>query len=155
MPKDYYHILGIMKSATEDDIKRAYRKLAHQYHPDKAGGDDKKFKEINEAYQILSDKNKRAQYDRFGTAEGSFGGAGGPGGAQWGGFGGGVPPNWEGFGGFDPQNMSDMGDFGDMFESIFEGMGMRGHRKTYEKGADLEIQEQISLEEAFRGIKKH
>src|SRR5580698_3520908 len=111
MPKDYYTILGITKTATEDEIKRAYRKLAHQYHPDKSGGDDKKFKEINEAYQILSDKNKRAQYDRFGTAEGpaGFGGFGGnaggnPGGVQWGGF-----------GGFDPQNMGDMGDFGDMF----------------------------------------
>jgi molecular chaperone DnaJ len=139
MPKDYYHILGITKAATEDEIKKAYRKLAHQYHPDKSGGDDKKFKEINEAYQVLSDKNKRAQYDRLGAAEGPVG----PGAGQWGGF-----------GGFDPQNMGDMGDFGDMFESIFEGMGMRGHRKTYEKGADLEIQEQISLEEAFRGIKK-
>src|ERR1700722_5497240 len=129
MPKDYYKILGITKAATEDEVKRAYRKLAHQYHPDKAGGDDKKFKEINEAYQVLSDKNKRAQYDRFGTADGAagFGGGAGPAGAQWGGFGG--AEGFGGFGGFDPQNMGDMGDFGDMFESIFEGMGMRGHRK--------------------------
>src|SRR5579872_5623754 len=116
MAKDYYQILGINKNATEDEIKKAYRKLAQQYHPDKAGGDEKKFKEINEAYQVLSDKNKRAQYDRFGTADpmGGFGG----GGQQWGGFGGGFPgggfpgggqPNWEGF---DPSNM---GDFGDIF----------------------------------------
>src|SRR5277367_5638904 len=102
MAKDYYNILGIGKSASEDDIKKAYRKLAHQYHPDKTGGDDKKFKEINEAYQVLSDKNKRAQYDRFGTAEpmGGFGGGAG----QWAG---GVPPGFEGFGfggaGFDPR----------------------------------------------------
>src|SRR5271154_4713855 len=132
MPKDYYGILGVSKGANEDEIKKAYRKLAHQYHPDKTGGDEKKFKEINEAYQILSDKNKRAQYDRFGTAEPM----GGFNGAQWGGFQGGVPPNWEGFGGFggfDPQSVSDMGDLGDMFESIFEGFGARPPRKTYEK----------------------
>jgi len=98
--KNYYDILGVGKTATEDDIKRAYRKLAHKYHPDKSGGDESKFKEINEAYQVLSDKGKRAQYDRFGTAGGpaGFGGAGGgfnPGaGGQWGGFGGGNV-NWE------------------------------------------------------------
>src|SRR5579862_8350758 len=116
MAKDYFNILGISKTATEDEIKKAYRKLAHQFHPDKTGGDDKKFKEINEAYQVLSDKTKRAQYDRFGSAEpmGGFGG-----GQQWGGFPGGAPPNWEGFG-FDPNNMQDMGDFGDIFESFFE-----------------------------------
>ncbi len=144
--KDYYIILGVQKSASEEEIKKAYRKLAHQYHPDKAGGDEKKFKEINEAYQVLSDKNKRAQYDRFGTADpaGGFGGAGGfPGGAQWGGA-----------GGFDPSQFGDMGDFGDIFESFFEGLGVRPRRKTYEKGSDLEIQEQITLEEAFRGTVK-
>ena len=64
--QDYYEILGVSKSASEDEIKKAFRKLAHKYHPDKAGGDEKKFKEINEAYQVLSDKNKRSQYDRFG-----------------------------------------------------------------------------------------
>src|SRR5579862_8474215 len=125
MAKDYFNILGISKTATEDEIKKAYRKLAHQYHPDKTGGDDKKFKEINEAYQVLSDKNRRAQYDRFGTAEpmGGFGGGGaGAGGfnaAQWGGF------------GFDPSQFGgDMGDLNDVVESIFEGMGMRPRRKT-------------------------
>lgn len=143
MPKDYYKILGVTKTASEDEIKKAYRKLAHQYHPDKAGGDEKKFKEINEAYQILSDKNKRATYDRFGTADmPGFGGQGGGFNAQqWG----------AGFG-FDPSQFSDMGDLGDMMESIFEGMGVRSRRKTYETGADLEIQEDISLEEAFRGV---
>ena len=141
MPKDYYQILGVTKTATEDEIKKAYRKLAHQYHPDKTGGDDKKFKEINEAYQILSDKQKRLQYDRFGNADpmGGFGGFGR--GAQ-----GGVPPGFEGFG--------DMGDLNDMMESIFEGFGVGPRRKTYEKGADLEVQEEISLEDAFRGITK-
>lgn len=66
MAKDYYEILGVSKNATEDEIKRVYRKLAHQYHPDKNKGDDKKFKEINEAYQVLGNKEKRAQYDQFG-----------------------------------------------------------------------------------------
>jgi len=156
MAKDYYNVLGIAKTATEDEIKKAYRKLAHQYHPDKTGGDDKKFKEINEAYQILSDRNKRLQYDRFGNADpmGGFGAGGqgaGFGGAQWGGFGqggqGGVPPGFEGFG--------DMGDLGDMMESIFEGFGVGSRRKTYEKGSDLEVQEEITLEEAFRGVTKN
>jgi molecular chaperone DnaJ len=145
MPKDYYHILGIAKTASDEEVKKAYRKLAHQYHPDKPGGDEKKFKEINEAYQVLSDKAKRLQYDRTGTVNQSFNGAG-----QWGGVGG-VPPNWEGFG-FDPQNFGDMGDIGDIFETFFGGMGVRPQRKTYERGSDLEVQEEITLEEAFRGI---
>jgi len=87
MPKDYYEILGVPKTATEDEIKRAYRKLAHQYHPDKNGGDDKKFKEINGAYQVLGNKEKKEQYDRFGR---TFDGAPGEG-FPHGGF--------EGFGG--------------------------------------------------------
>lgn len=75
MPKDYYEILGVPKSASGDEIKRAYRKLAHQHHPDKSGGEDKKFKEINEAYQVLGNAEKREQYDRFGqTFEGAPGG---------------------------------------------------------------------------------
>jgi molecular chaperone DnaJ len=151
MAKDYYNILGVTKAASEEDIKKAYRKLAHQYHPDKPGGDERKFKEINEAYQVLSDKAKRAQYDRFGTAD-PMGGFGGNAGAQWGGFPGGVPPNWEGFGGFDPQNFGDMGDLGDVFESFFEGLGVRSPRRTYERGSDLELREEISLEESFRGV---
>jgi molecular chaperone DnaJ len=154
MPKDYYQILGVAKGASEDEIKRAYRKLAHQYHPDKTGGDEARFKEINEAYQVLSDKQKRAQYDRFGTAD-QFGTggqwAGGPGAWGAGGFPGGFNVNWEGF---DPGQFSNMGDMGDMFESFFEGLGMRPKRKTYEHGADLEAQESISLEEAFRGVVK-
>lgn len=156
MTKDYYSILGVAKNATDDDIKKAYRKLAHEYHPDKPGGNEAKFKEINEAYQVLSDKAKRAQYDRFGSAGPT--GAGGFGG-NWGGFSAQGNPNdyagqgWGGFG-FDPQNVADMGDFGDIFESIFEGFGGQPRRKTYEKGSDLEIQEPITLEEAFRGVLK-
>ncbi len=154
MPKDYYQILGVSKTASEEDVKKAYRKLAHQYHPDKSGGDEKKFKEINEAYQILSDKAKRAQYDRFGTAEPMGGFPGGAQGAQWGGFqGGGFPGGFEGFG-FDPSQFQGAGDMGDIFEDLFEGLGMRPRRKTYERGSDLEMREEITLEEAFRGIVK-
>ncbi|MDE2019027.1 MAG: molecular chaperone DnaJ [Patescibacteria group bacterium] len=161
MAKDYYQILGIAKTASDEEIKKAYRKLAHQFHPDKPGGDERKFKEINEAYQVLSDKNKRMQYDRFGSAEPFGPGAGAgqwpggfPGGfnVNWGGFPGGTP-NWEGFGaGFDPENFS--GDLNDVFESFFEGIGVRPRRKTYDRGSDLEVQEQITLEEAFRGVSR-
>jgi len=146
--KDYYSILGIAKTASEDEVKKAYRKLAHRYHPDKAGGDETKFKEINEAYQVLSDKNKRAQYDRFGTADPMGGFGGGPGG-----FPGGGQVNWENMG-FDPSQFGDMGDFGDIFETFFEGLGVRPRRKTYEKGSDIEVQTQVTLEEAFKGTMK-
>jgi len=74
MQKDYYKILGVSKNASEEEIKKAYHRLAHQYHPDKAGGDEKKFKEISEAYQILSNKEKRVQYDRFGQVFSEGGG---------------------------------------------------------------------------------
>ncbi len=150
--KDYYKILGISKAASDDDIKKAYRKLAHQHHPDKAGGNESKFKEINEAYQVLSNKTKKANYDRFGTAEqmGGFPGGGG----QWGGFPGGIP-NWDGFGfNVDGQGFSDIGDLGEIFDNLFEGLGVRPRRRTYERGSDLEVAEEISLEEAFRGINK-
>ena len=149
MNKDYYQILGVAKTATDDEIKKAYRKLAHQYHPDKPGGDEGKFKEINEAYQVLSDRMKRAQYDRFGTAEPMGGFGAGP---QWGGFpgaGGGFPGGFDfDFGG---QGFNDIGDLGDIMENFFEGIGVRPARKTYERGSDLEVHEEITLEEAFRG----
>ena len=146
--KDYYQLLGVSKGASEEEIKKAYRTLAHRYHPDKAGGDETKFKEINEAYQVLSDKTKRAQYDHFGTAEPGAG-FGGFGGNQWNG----ANVNWGGMG-FDPSQFGDAGDFGDIFETIFEGMGGRPRRKTYEKGSDLEVREEVMLEEAFRGVVK-
>ena len=76
MSKDYYKILGVNKSATKDEIKKAFYKLAHQHHPDKNGGDDKKFKEVNEAYQVLSDDKKRTHYDQFGTNPGAGGNPG-------------------------------------------------------------------------------
>lgn len=152
--KDYYKILGVSRDASEEEIKKAYRRLAHQYHPDKSGGDEAKFKEINEAYQVLSDREKRARYDRFGTAEpfGGFSAQGRPAsgwpGVDFGGFyaqdgeGG-----WEGFTG-------DIGDLGDIFETFFEGLGVRPRRPTYRRGSDLETVQEITLEEAFRGTVK-
>ena len=140
MAKDYYKILGVSKSASSDELKKAYRKLAHQYHPDKPSGDEAKFKEINEAYQVLSDAKKRSSYDQFGTSEPFGGGGGNP----FSGFGG---------GGFNV-NMEDLGDLGDVFESVFEGMGFAGSRRTYQRGSDLEIPIKISLEEAYKGAVK-
>lgn len=108
MAKDYYQILGVSRNATTEEIKRAYRKLAHQHHPDKAGIDgEAKFKEINEAYQILSDSQKRAQYDQFGTVGNSAGShwEGNPSGASW---------DFRDFGGF-----GFGGGLGDIFENIF------------------------------------
>src|SRR3989339_1672700 len=77
MSKDYYKILGVEKTASQEELKKAFRKLAHKYHPDKPGGDEQKFKEVNEAYQIVGDDKKRAQYDQFGAdfdQQGGFGG---------------------------------------------------------------------------------
>lgn len=140
--KDYYKILGLSKGSSVEEIKKAYRKLAQKYHPDKPGGDEKKFKEINEAYQTLSDSQKKEQYDRFGQV-----------------FEGGTP-----FSGFDPSSGagSDFGfgkgfgfeDIGDLFETIFEDLGVRAKRPIYRKGADLEFVQEITLEEAFFGSKK-
>lgn len=136
MNKDYYNILGVERSASDDDIKKAYRKKAHEYHPDKAGGDEKKFKEINEAYQVLGNNEKRRMYDQYGTAE--------PFGAQ-----GGNP-----FGGANPfSGFGDFGDLGEMFEEFFGGRG--GQRKTTgARGSTIQVLEEITLEEAFRGVKK-
>jgi len=114
MAKDYYKVLGVSKNASADEIKRAYRKLALQYHPDKNSSDGEKFKEINEAYQVLSDTQKRSQYDQFGQVGGGFGGFGGFNGFDWsGGFSaqGGPASGWD-FG----------GGFGDIFEDLFSGM---------------------------------
>ena len=147
MAKDYYKTLGIARNATKEDIKKSYRRLAHQYHPDK-GGDEKLFKEINEAYHVLSDENKRAQYDQFGQV--FEGGAGGPqGGFSWPGgirfdFGGGTAES-RGFGDF---------DFADVFEDFFGGEGMGRRRAPPDRGRDLRIGLEVSFEEAIMGAKK-
>lgn len=137
MAKDYYEILGIKKGANDAEIKRAFRTLARKYHPDvnKEAGSSEKFKEINEAYQVLSDPQKKQQYDTFGTA-------GGPSG--FGGFG--------GFGGFEGVDLGDLGGFGDIFDMFFGGRQQRGRRGVGpEDGNDLRYDMEISLEEAFRG----
>ena len=143
---DYYKILGINKGASEDEIKKAFRKLAHKYHPDKKGGDEKKFKEISEAYSVLSDKKKKEQYDKYGRV---FSAGGGPA------YGGGGAGPFGGFGfEFDPSSFSEFSDLGDIFDAFFEGLGVRQKRRTYYRGADLEINSEISLEEAFYGAEK-
>lgn len=156
---DYYKILGISKNASGEDIKKAYRKLAHKYHPDKPGGNEKKFKELNEAYQVLSNPQKKAQYDKFGKVfEGqqSRGGSGGPfgdfdfGQNPFGGAQGGGPFGFN----FDFGQFSEGNDFGDIFDVFFEGLGMKDKRKTYKHGSDMQFTQEITLEEAFNGAEK-
>jgi len=150
MAKDYYDILGVGKSASQDEIKKAYRKLAHKYHPDKGNGDDTKFKEINEAYQTLGNTEKRKQYDQFGQ---SFAGGQGPGGMNWQDF-----ARSAGQGGFGNAggnihfDFGDLGDFEDLFSGIFGGSTRRTSRPT--RGADIELRLHISFEEAVFGTKK-
>ncbi|MCK8787581.1 molecular chaperone DnaJ [Roseomonas sp. NAR14] len=132
--QDYYEILAVARDATEDDLKKAYRKLAMKYHPDRNPGDkaaEARFKELNEAYDVLKDGEKRAAYDRYGHAafeqgQGGFGGAG------------------AGFG----------GAFEDIFEQMFGGLGGRRGGQAAGRGADLRQAVEISLEEAFSGVKK-
>lgn len=132
--KDYYDILGVGKDSSADDIKKAYRKLARKHHPDLNPGDkaaEKKFKEINEAYEILSDSKKRSEYDQFGKA--AFDGTGGFEGFRPGGF--------SGFG----------GGTEDIFSDLFSGFS---HEEVSLKGADLATHLDISLEEAYKGVTK-
>lgn len=139
--RDYYEVLGVDRNATQDEIKRAYRKMAKKYHPDvnKAPDAEEKFKEVNEAYEVLSDENKKAAYDRYGHAAFEQGGAGA------GGFGGG----FSGFGGFD-----DM-DFGDIFGSFFGGGGGRSRAQdnSPRQGEDRFMQMNIDFMDAIRGKK--
>lgn len=142
--KDYYKILGVPKSASKEEVKKAFRKLAQQYHPDKKGGDEKKFKELSEAYAVLGDEKKRAQYDQFGSA--------GPGA---GGFGG------QGFSGFDFSQFSRDGfgqggqgaqfefDLGDIFGDMFGGSAHRRRR-----GRDIQLDMELTLSEALLGTEK-
>ncbi|MDZ4063621.1 MAG: molecular chaperone DnaJ [Coriobacteriia bacterium] len=140
--KDYYDILGVKKDAAPEEVKKAFRKLARKHHPD-AGGSEEKFKEINEAYEVLSDDKKRSQYDQYGQYFGGNvpPGAGGPG-AGWPGAGG---------GGFSYQNV-DLGDMGDLFGSMFGG-GVGSHsRSSARRGRDLTYDLNLSFEEAMEGV---
>lgn len=142
MAKDYYEILGVSRDASKEEIKKAYRKLAHMHHPDKAGGNETKFKEINEAYQVLSDDRKRAQYDRFGQ---TFEQAGAKGADPFaGGFGFNDFSQWfsrGGRGGID----IDL-DIDDIFSGIFGG-----RQPGRQKAQDIQVDLTIDLETAYRG----
>jgi molecular chaperone DnaJ len=146
MPKNYYEILGIGKNASKDEIKKAFHQQAHKYHPDKNNGDDKKFKEVNEAYQVLSDDGKRARYDQFGSAEGPMGGGANYGGQQ-GGFGG------FDFSGFQNGQGFDMGDLGDIFGDFFGG-GMGRGTNNARRGRDIQTEIDLSFSESIFGVKR-
>jgi molecular chaperone DnaJ len=144
--RDYYEILGVAKGATNDELKKAYRKLALQFHPDKGGGKESeaKFKEVNEAYSVLSDPEKRKAYDQFGHN--------GPYGAGGGGF----NQQYQQYGGFNGQGSSfdfgDLGGFGDIFETFFGGGGRATKRKA--KGADIAAEIRVDFKEAVFGAEK-
>ena len=138
MSKNYYEVLGVSKEASQDEIKKAYYKLAHKYHPDK-GGDEKKFKEINEAYQILSNKEKKAQYDSFGRT-----------------FEGGAEPGFDfqwAWGRPDANMEFDFADLGDMVEEMF-GFGAPRRKRDSKRGKDIEVDMEIPLEDVLRGKEK-
>lgn len=143
MSKDYYNILGVDKKASKEEIKKAFHKMAHKYHPDKGHGDEAKFKEVNEAYQTLSDDQKRAGYDQFGSD-----------GPQMGGFSGG-----QGFGGFDFSGFNQSGgsgeafefDLGDMFGGMFGGGGRQARKP---RGNDLQTSMTIDFKDSIFGVDK-
>ena len=138
--RDLYEVLGVQKSASESEIKKAYRKLAAQYHPDKNPGDasaEEKFKEVQSAYDVLSEPEKRKQYDTVGSADGRVG--------------------------FDPRNfdfgigstfrVGDLGDLGDLFGGLFNrGGGARARRPEPQRGADLEVPIRLSFEDSLKGL---
>jgi len=166
MSKDYYKILGVEKNATQDEIKKAFKKLAMQHHPDRPGGDEKKFKEINEAFQVLGDNDKRAKFDQFGSDFEQQGGWGQAGGSwedimnafrQQGGFSakGGPASGWN-------FNMGGA-DFGDIFGDFFSAQGgpasgwggggsRRGRRRS--QGRDIQVDVEIDFKEASFGVEK-
>lgn len=145
MNKNYYDILGVNKGASKDEIKKAFYKLAHKYHPDKKEGDEKKFKQVNEAYQVLSDDAKRSKYDQFGSGyENMQQGYGG----RQGGF--------EGFDFSGFQNESadfDFGNLNDIFSDFFTG-GMGRDRTQARRGRDISTEIQISFSESIFGISR-
>jgi molecular chaperone DnaJ len=138
MSQNYYELLGITKNASKQEIKKAFRAKAKEHHPDK-GGDEAKFKEINQAYETLSDEQKRAYYDQFGSSAGMGGG----------GFSGGM-------GGFDFGGQAgEMGGFEDVFSSFFGFGGRQSQSKTRkQKGADLEVEVLLTFDESINGVVK-
>ncbi len=140
MAKDYYQILGIDKSATAEEIKKAFRRLAHQHHPDKQGGDEAKFKEINGAYQVLSDPEKRQQYDQYGSAFEQTGGAQG--------F------NWQDFQSAGGAQGFDFGNVSDLFGDFFSFGGAGGGRQGRNRAADIHMDQEIEFKESFEGVSR-
>ncbi len=151
MGKDYYKILGVEKSASAEDIKKAFRRLAHQYHPDKKGGNEDKFKEVNEAYQVLGDADKRGKYDQFGS---DF--------EQQGGFGSGM--SWDDFmraargqaggGGFGGGNFGGI-NFEDVFGDIFGFGGFGGGRgRGQTRGHDIQVDIEVDLRDTVFGVER-
>ncbi len=146
MSKDYYKILGVSRNASTEEIKKAFRRLAHKYHPDKEGGDAEKFKEVNEAYQVLSDPKKRAQYDRFGSAFEQAQASGG----------------FRGFEGFrDFSDFAngygfDIDDLGDIFGgfSDFFGFGRTRGKTGSRRGRDIQVDLEIDFNQAVKGAEK-
>ena len=148
MAKDYYTTLGIQKNASKEEVKKAFHKMAHKYHPDKKEGDEAKFKEVNEAYQVLSDDKKRAQYDQFGS---NFNQASGGYQGQQGGF--------SGFEGFDFSGFQngggaefDFGNLNDIFSDFFTG-GMGGSAQA-RRGRDISTEIQISFSDSVFGANR-
>jgi molecular chaperone DnaJ len=138
--RDLYEVLGVSKGASQDEIKKAYRKLARQYHPDKNPGDaeaEERFKEVQAAYDVLSDPAKRQEYDRVGSR--IFAGAGGPGGGNF---------QWSG-------NIGDLGDLSDLFGGLFGGgrtASTRSRRSSGERGRDVEVPVNLSFEDSLKGV---
>jgi len=148
MSKDYYNILGVGKSASPDDIKKAFREKAHKFHPDKAGGDEAKFKELNEAYQVLGDSQKRSQYDQYGQTFEQARAGGGFSGFE--GF-----RDFSGFSNGFNINLDDLGDimggFGDIFG--FSAQGGQGRRRT-KRGSDIEVILNVDFKQAVFGAER-
>src|SRR3954462_3738229 len=133
--KDLYGTLGVSKGASQDEIKKAYRKLARQYHPDANPGDasaEERFKEVQGAYDVLSDPEKRKQYDRFGSQNGRGPGPGGV--------------NFEGF------DFADLGDLGDIFGGLFGARGRAQQQPRGQRGSDLEVEVRLSFEDSLKGV---
>ena len=146
MTKDYYEILGVNKGASKDEIKKAFYKLAHKYHPDKKEGNEAKFKQVNEAYQVLSDDAKRSKYDQYGAGFENV--SQGYGGAQQGGVGG------FDFSGFQNDSAEfDFGNLNDIFSDFFGG-GMSGRRREVRRGRDISTEVQISFSDSIFGTNR-
>jgi len=141
VPRDLYAVLGVPRDASKEDIKRAYRKLSKELHPDRNKGNketEQRFKEVNEAYEVLSDEKKKTMYDQYGRTSGPNGATGGGGGNPFGGF------DFSGFQG------GDMGGLGDLFETFFSGRGSGGRRRS-ERGQDMEVEMILEFADVVAG----